>query len=134
MQGHMHVSGNILPEVDDKISGGVAHEFSRKPFFFPHGDALVFDQFSFGMLGADRGFPPAEGGAAGVVNFAFLQVRVDDRSEADEPAFIRDDRLNAFVGVKQPQLAPERQRKAEIVVPAPPAVAHRHAQFVFAFP
>ena len=131
---HMNISCKVLSEVDDELPRGVTHGLARKALLFPHGNALVFDQFTLNMLGTEDGFLPAVGLNTGVINLALLQIRPHDGTETDLPVFIRGERFCAAIGIKEPQLAPERQCIAEVVVPAPPAVAHGHTQIVIALP
>ncbi len=131
-EGHMDIARDVLPEVDDKFPAGITHGLTREALLFPHGNALILDPLALGMLSAEGGFLPAVGLHAGVIDLALLQIRPHDGAETDLPALIRGERFLAAVRVAERQLAPERQSIAKVVVPAPPAVAHRHAQLVAA--
>ena len=56
---HMDIARDVLPEVDDEVSGSVSHGAAGKALLFPHGNALVFDQYALGMFGTDNCFLPA---------------------------------------------------------------------------
>ena len=129
---HSDIPRDVLSEVDDEMPRGVSQGPAGKALLFSHGDALVFDQLALGMFGAEGGFLPVMGLHAGVIGFALLQIRQHKGPEPDLPIFIRKHSFFAAIVVKKPQLAPERQLVAKVVVPAPPAVAHRNAQLVIA--
>ena len=56
---HSDIARDVLTEVDDQIPCDIAHGLTLEAFFFPHGDALIFDQRPICMLCAERRLLPA---------------------------------------------------------------------------
>ena len=71
-QAHIHIAGDVLPKVDDRVPGIVPDQRSRKPLFLFHWHTASGDQLRVSVDGFNGGGLPVSRFYPGIIDLALL--------------------------------------------------------------